>query len=138
MRKKNILILDDDKVILECLKCILISEGYNVFISKNIFEAEMILVNKKIDLLLSDVNVGDEYGFDLANTATALNLYLPVIMMTGDINGKDYRKAKLAGYDYISKPLDIQSLCNTIYDLLKEDYLNFESLDFRFEDRLAI
>ena len=138
MRKKNILILDDDKAILECLKCILLSEGYNVFISENIFQAEMILVYNEIDLLLSDVNVGDEYGFDLANTATALNLYLPVIMMTGDLNGRDFRKAKLFGYDYISKPLDLQSLCNTIYDLLKEDYINFKSLDYRYEDRLAV
>ena len=51
----NILVVDDDKEIVESIDIFLRNEGYNVYKAYNGIEALDVLVNKEVHLILMDI-----------------------------------------------------------------------------------
>ncbi|KAB8036769.1 response regulator [Silvanigrella paludirubra] len=90
---KNVLILDDEKDLRTILSLKINKMGYAVSVAENIAEANKILDSKHIDLIISDLFLGQESGLDLLKTLSINAPKIPFIFITG------------ASEDDISKPI---------------------------------
>ena len=108
--KKTILIVDDEKMILNLLAHNLEKEGYNVIEATDGLEAINIDQEKKIDLILLDVMLPRLDGLSVCKRVKNM-LNIPILMVTA----KDDELDKILGLelgadDYITKPFNIREL----------------------------
>jgi two-component system chemotaxis sensor kinase CheA len=101
-----ILIAEDSPTFLEILKDIVSSSGYKVKIAQNGKYAYQILKNEKIDLVISDIQMQEMNGFDLAynikNDPELMNI--PIIFISSIETDKDAERGISTGADiYITK-----------------------------------
>lgn len=111
---KRILLLEDEKEILELIQEILEGEGYNV-IAFNHYESAGNIMDFDPQLILLDIRLSNGYGHLLcedlkANPKTA---HIPVILVSGASNLE-----KIAG-DYkadgfLAKPFDMEDLIKMV------------------------
>lgn len=104
-RDFNILIVDDEKVLLENLYDFLKNKGFKkVYTAKNLKESRFKLENFKIDLLVLDLMLSDGSGFDLLKELRKSS-DIPVIILSA-LDGIDDRKEgfKNKADDYLVKP----------------------------------
>ena len=108
--KKTILIVDDEKMILNLLSCNLIKEGYNVIEAKDGLEAITIAQEEKPDLMLLDIMLPKLDGLSVCKRVKNI-MNVPILMVTA----KDDELDKILGLelgadDYITKPFSIREL----------------------------
>jgi DNA-binding response OmpR family regulator len=120
MREK-ILILDDDKDILEILTLILTESGYEILSlsnGKKIFEE---LKRFEPKLILMDVMLGDMDGLEICKSLKSKIQYkdLPIIIVSASHDLKDILNHPGAPNDYLEKPFDIDLLLSKV-----DKYLN--------------
>lgn len=105
----NILIVDDDRQVLEHLQQLLLLQGYRVaFIPRGAFLFQR-LEKENFDLLLLDINLPGKNGIELLREVKAHPAFsaLPVIMITGeDERATLARCFELGANDYIRKPIN--------------------------------
>ncbi|MCH2205974.1 MAG: fused response regulator/phosphatase [Lentisphaerales bacterium] len=105
--KHKVLIIDDHVVMREVVADILAFEDYEVFMLECTVKAMNVLEDKGISLLLLDVNLPGESGYDfiLRMKKNEACKDIPVIFMTGldNIDDKIYG-FELGAVDYIVKP----------------------------------
>ncbi|MEQ1839345.1 MAG: sigma-54 dependent transcriptional regulator [Verrucomicrobiales bacterium] len=106
----TILIVDDEKNTREGLRLSLEDE-FDVYIAANIAEAEEVLKNESVDVMLTDLRLGAENGMDLITKALARSKPPVCILMTayGSVDVA-VEAMKKGAYDYVSKPLNIDEL----------------------------
>ena len=108
--KKTILIVDDEKMILNLLAHNLEKEGYNVIEASDGLEAINVVQNKKVDLILLDVMLPKLDGLSVCKRIKNM-MNVPILMVTA----KDDELDKILGLelgadDYITKPFNIREL----------------------------
>lgn len=103
----KILLVDDEPVSIKILEKTLIKEGYNIILANNGPEARKLASEYLPDIILLDVMMPGEDGFEVANQlkkdpGTAS---IPVIFLTGrdDLEGK-VKAFDLGAVDYVTKP----------------------------------
>ena len=104
--KDNILVLDDEKDIVDILDYYLTNEGYNVlkFIAPK--EAISCIENEKIDLAILDVMLPEVSGFYICKKIRELHKY-PILMLTAKDSFVDMINGlSLGADDYITKPFE--------------------------------
>ena len=122
---RSILVIDDEKSILQTIEGILSDEGFEVH-----SELSAITALKKIDEMLPDLVILDIWMPDMNGIDALVKLkqeypYLQVIMMSGHADVETAVKAtKLGAYDFIEKPLTIEELLLAI-----NNALNFYQLE---------
>jgi len=106
----TLLIVDDEKNTREGLRLSLEDE-FDIYIAANIAEAEEILKNESIDVMLTDLRLGGENGMDLITRSLARPRPPICILMTayGSVDVA-VEAMKKGAYDYVSKPLHIDEL----------------------------
>ncbi len=109
--KKSILIVDDEKMILNLLTHNLEKEGYKVVEASDGLEAIDIVQNQKIDLILLDVMLPKLDGLSVCKRIKNMDINIPILMVTA----KDDELDKILGLelgadDYITKPFNIREL----------------------------
>ncbi len=150
MNKKHILIIEDEKSIVDFLKIGLEIEGYFVYYSYNGNKALKIFTEKKIDIVILDLMLPDIDGFKLCKILKEFNSEIPVIMLTAKKEIKD----KISGFDagaddYITKPFNFEELLARIkanlrkykkfYEKIvkfKHFELNLETFEFRINNKI--
>ena len=110
MKKKKILIVDDDSDIAEILEFNLIGEGFDVIVA-NSAEIAIPLVDNSVDLILLDVMMGGMSGYKMAEQLRKDEKNNPIIFITA----KGEENSILTGFslgadDYISKPFSIKEV----------------------------
>ncbi|UZW14177.1 response regulator transcription factor [Clostridium pasteurianum] len=110
----NILVVEDEFSINDILTVALTSEGYKV---KSVFsskEARRLMEVYKPDLILLDINLPDESGFELCRYVNA-EYKLPVIMLTARNDVIDrVLGLELGADDYITKPFNIKEVMTRV------------------------
>lgn len=109
MSPPKILVVDDDKLILELLTDILVGEGFEVRTAKNGIDALERLNENTPDLIVCDVMMPEMNGYELLsvvqndkNTST-----IPFVFLSSKSQVKDRIKGYNRGADdYITKPFD--------------------------------
>ena len=121
-KKNNILVVDDSETNLVLLEAILEEENFNVRTALSAKEGfELIQLNIP-DLILLDILMPNENGFDLLNKLNASENYnqIPVIIVTAFANDENKSKASDYGVvDVIEKPIDIPDFLDKVYQALK-------------------
>ena len=131
--KKSILLIDDDEHFLYVLKVRLEQAGYLPFIAKNWADAEKILNENKIDLIVLDIILPKKNGYEICYELKKNEKFsmIPVIMLSQKNGAKDrYDAARVGADGYISKPFEAQELIYKIEVVLNEFNKGFE-IDFK-------
>lgn len=120
---QRILVVDDSPFILELVRDVLVREGYDVDRAINGHEAMIAIGEAPPDLVLLDIIMPEMSGYQVCRLIRSDERLkaLPVVMMTAKDTQKDRFWGLEVGADaYITKPIEEQSLLETITSLLKE------------------
>lgn len=100
---KRILLVDDEKEIMELLEDFLLVEGYEVYKASNAEQARKVLLQTDIDLLLLDIMMPGESGFSLCK-AIRQESNIPILFLTALEKDTDIiRGLHIGADDYIVK-----------------------------------
>ncbi len=113
----NILIVDDEKPIVESTCELLSILGYSVTGETNGIKAVEIVGKDPnfYDLILTDMTMPKINGLDLARKIRKINAEIPIILCTGFSHGLTKEKCESAGIrDMIMKPMIFSELSSTI------------------------
>lgn len=103
---ETILVVDDEKEIVELVEFYLKNEGFSVIKAFNSSDALNIISQNKINLVILDIMLPDMSGFDLCKTIREKHLF-PIIMLTAKIDNIDKINGLTIGADdYITKPFN--------------------------------
>lgn len=114
---KNILLVDDSKTELHVLSDMLIKRGYSVRTAENGEEALKRLAEETPDLILMDVVMPGQNGFQLTRAITRDERFanVPVIMCTSKNQETDKVWGMRQGArDYVVKPVKAEELLSKI------------------------
>ena len=120
MAIKKILIVDDSKTELMFMTDLLTKSGFAVKTAENAEDAFRRLAEEKPDLILMDVVMPGQNGFQLTRAITRDPLYsdVPIIMCTSKNQETDRVWGMRQGAkDYITKPVDADDLMSKIKSL---------------------
>lgn len=113
MAIRNVLIVDDSKTELMFMTDLLQKKGFTVRTAENAEDAFRRLAEEKPDLILMDVVMPGQNGFQLTRAITRDPLYadVPIIMCTSKNQETDRVWGMRQGArDYVTKPLDTEEL----------------------------
>ena len=119
----NILVVDDDKEIVESIEIYLKNEGFNIFKAYNGIEALEILVEKEIHLILMDIMMPKLDGIK-ATIKIRQDKNIPIILVSA--KGEDTDKIlglNIGADDYITKPFNLLELIARVKSNLRR-YMN--------------
>ena len=106
----NILVVDDDKEIVESIEIFLRNEGYNVYKAYNGVEALDILVNKEVHLILMDIMMPKLDGIK-ATIKIRKEKNIPIILVSAKSEDTDkIMGLNIGADDYITKPFNLLEL----------------------------
>src|SRR4030067_1174103 len=108
---ENILIIEDEKSLLDLLSVVLKKEGYRVKTCLAPTKVFDILENEELDLLICDIKLPQNSGMEGLKYVRENRPEIPVIMITAYGSLKQAVEALKAGaIDYILKPFDVEEL----------------------------
>ncbi|MBV8837384.1 MAG: response regulator [Alphaproteobacteria bacterium] len=115
----HLLVVDDDRRIRDLLSRFLNGEGYRVTTADNAADARAKLGSLAFDLLVLDVMMPGETGFQLAKSLRQTSA-VPILMLTAKAEA-DSRIAglELGADDYVPKPFEPRELSLRIANILK-------------------
>ncbi len=115
----HLLVVDDDRRIRDLLSRFLASEGYRVTTAETAADAHAKLKGLSFDLLVLDVMMPGETGFDLAKAIRG-DSNVPILMLTArDAAESRIRGLEIGADDYLSKPFEPRELSLRIANILK-------------------
>src|SRR3990172_8437284 len=134
-----VLVVDDDRIILDSLCEFLRLEGYHAEGVPSYSQAIQAIDRRLIDLIISDVNMPGGNGFELLHVVRKRSPETVVVMMTGYGTIESAVEAiKMGAYDYLTKPIIDDELKVCIeravaqQAILRENRILRETLDLRF------
>ncbi len=108
---EKILIIDDEKSVLDMLNVVFKKEGYRVKKSLSAQKALELIDEEDFDLILSDIRLPQISGMELLRKVKEKKPGIPVIMITAYGTIKQAVEAFKAGaIDYVVKPFDVEEL----------------------------
>ena len=81
--RQRVLVVEDELLLGEIATEALTDAGYEAFMAASAEEAEVVLRDMSMDLLFTDINLGGQDGFELAQTALSLQPLLSVVFTSG-------------------------------------------------------
>ncbi|MBI4642063.1 MAG: response regulator [Candidatus Tectomicrobia bacterium] len=114
-RVDRILVVDDEKTIRLVFQSTLYRAGYEVVVAEDAREGLEALDRESFDVVVADIILPRMTGIDLLEQIRRKDPDLPVILITGEPNLETATEAlRLGAYDYISKPINRQSLIHLV------------------------
>jgi DNA-binding NtrC family response regulator len=130
--RERILIVDDDKIILESLAEFLRLEGYEAVGAPSFAAALTAMERQRVNLVLTDVNMPENDGFELLRVIKQRYPDAVVIMITGYGTIESAVEAiKMGAYDYLTKPIIDDEIRLVVERALKQQSLIRENRDLR-------
>ena len=110
----NVLVVDDEPSIRLTMGEFLKRAGYSVLIVPDYDSAAMLQADD-LDAAVIDINLPGKNGIQLLQKITSAEIYVPVIMITGEPNWSVLPEIVRAGaYDFIAKPITKNVLLNVV------------------------
>ena len=119
--KTHILIVDDDNRIRDLLKEYLKENNYIVSTSENAENAKIKLNHFKFDLIVLDVKMPGQNGYDLTKEIKKI-MEIPIILLTakGEVENR-IKGLELGADDYIGKPFEPKELLLRIRNIINKN-----------------
>ncbi|HEV8168009.1 MAG TPA: response regulator, partial [Pyrinomonadaceae bacterium] len=146
----NVLLVDDEPSLRLTMSEFLKRAGYAVSAAAN-YESAVAVNTESIDVAVVDINLPGKSGIELLQTLCCAEIYIPVIMITGEPNLSVIPQIVRAGaYDFIAKPIIKDVLLNAVARAVEKKRLTdekrrleqeikryAEELEMRVEERTA-
>ncbi len=118
-QKKTILVVDDEPTILIMMAEVLDTAGYHTLIASNGEEAEQVLNEEQVDLILLDIMLPGRNGIELLEHYRSRFADIPIIMVTGFGKVEHAIQCfKKGAIDFLPKPISPEKLLSTIKRIL--------------------
>ena len=115
----NILIVDDDKRILELIDDYLSKNNFRVNVASNSLEAREKIENIEFDLIILDIMMPGETGLKLTDSLKKNNFKTPILLLSALGEPEDRIKGlEIGANDYLSKPFEPKELLLRIKNIL--------------------
>ncbi|AYJ80330.1 response regulator [Aliarcobacter cryaerophilus ATCC 43158] len=119
LKNINILYLEDDENLLKHTSDILEDFVANIYGVKNTIDAMKILLEKKVDVIISDILLENENGINFLKYIKSKNIQIPAILTTAHTDTNYLIESiKLKVENYLLKPINIDELLNSLYDVV--------------------
>lgn len=138
MAKEKILVVDDERNIVELVKYNLEKEGYEVICAYDGFEAVTLAKQERPDLIILDIMLPGQGGLDVCRLLRKESS-VPIIMATA--KGEEMDKIlglELGGDDYITKPFSPRELVARVKAILRRTSMKPDEKDEFAFGELAI
>jgi len=123
LKNFNVLYIEDDKNILNSLSEILVDFVKNVFTAENTTDAFKILKEKHIDVIISDILLGEKNGLEFISFLKNNGYEIPFILTTAYTETEYLLNAiKLKAVNYLVKPIRVKELLDSIYEVVLPKY----------------
>jgi len=109
---KKILVVDDDEDILEIVKYILISHGFDVYTHSTSFNVSEVVMYYHPNLILLDISLRGKSGTQICKELKQINT-IPIILVSAYADQAE-ALAECHADAFIEKPFGINSLVNAI------------------------
>jgi len=127
--QRRIFLLEDDLQLHSTVKQFLEHLGYEVLSAYDAHEARDLLYEKRVDLMLLDVKVPYQNGFDLLHDLREEGNQSPAIFITSLHTVEDLTRGFDAGCDdYIRKPFALKELQMRLEANLKKSFQTHDSM----------
>jgi CheY-like chemotaxis protein len=114
----RVLVVDDDLAVGELMRDLLLELGHRVTLTHNAAQALTALAQHGADLLLTDLDLDETSGWQLARQARRQHPDLLIGMVTGWPLGASAAEIKSRGVDFVlAKPFSISTLVETLASL---------------------
>lgn len=131
-KRIKILIIEDDSILLQNIKDILLEENYSVKTAVEGNEGIKRIISWLPDLIICDIAIPNRNGYQVLETISdnKKTQRIPFIFLTAKVEKDDIRKGMMLGADdYIFKPFDISDLLNSIKLRLEKSSLLIKESD---------
>lgn len=129
-KHQSILIVDDERGVRDSLSRVLAREGYELHLAASAREAERILGEEEVAVVISDYRMPDKSGIDLLKAAKKKSPDIEFILITGHGTiEKAVEAMKEGAYDFITKPFKRAELLRIVTKA-------FEKYNLEYENRL--
>lgn len=119
LMKPKILIVDDDRPVLESLTKLLEAQQYEVYPARDAIEAMEYFNSQPMDLVVLDINLGVDNGWKVFEKMTSTKPFVPTIVITAEWGQRE--QAVALGVDgLIEKPIDVPAFLKMIREFLAE------------------
>ena len=104
---QTLLVIDDDPLILQCMRLCLPEPDYHVMTAESAGQAISAFRSGQPDAVLLDIQLPDQSGLALIHEIRELDGRVPVILMTGHGTSETAIAAMSGGaFDYVTKPFE--------------------------------
>ncbi|HNO68150.1 MAG TPA: sigma-54 dependent transcriptional regulator [Pseudomonadota bacterium] len=111
----HVLVADDEALILQSLRGVLLQEGFEVTAASSGEQAWQTFVATRPDVVLLDLVLGDITGIDVLRRIRQLSPETKVILISAHATLEQAVEAmKLGGYDFIRKPFELEEIVTTV------------------------
>lgn len=118
--KKTILVVDDDRELVDGLRIFLEKQGYRVMTAHNGHDAKQAVTNQRPDLMILDMMMPRMGGYPVLEFFKDKPDAPPIIMITANEGSRHKAYAEYLGViDYIRKPFAMERLLETVSQALK-------------------
>src|SRR5262245_17919980 len=129
-----ILLVDDDESLATLLGQRLRREGYDVRSCGNVAQAKEVLNEVTFDVIVLDVMLPDQSGFELCAELRTRDIETPILMLTARGNVTDrVTGLRMGADDYLRKPFDVPELLARIESLRRRNARSGRGSSSRFE-----
>ncbi|MBA3011829.1 MAG: response regulator [Proteobacteria bacterium] len=124
MRPEKILVVDDEKRIVDNIARCLNREGFDVTGAHDGSEAVALFEHQRFDLILLDISMPGMNGYEVMEHIFGLDGDVLIIIMTGFASVESAVKAlKKGAWDYLKKPFEYTDLIKTVKNALAQSNL---------------
>jgi len=110
---KKVLVVDDDQNILEVIKYILTSYGFEVHTHSTGLNVVEVVLDYEPDLILLDVRLPGKLGTEICKELKDLHCAIPIILFSAHMQQTNFME--IFGADaFMRKPFDVKDLVNTV------------------------
>ena len=118
----NILIVDDDPVVIKSCSRILLEDGHETCTADSVEAGEKELSRTVFDLMITDIKMPGQDGFEMARRARKLHPDMPILMMTGYLMPETVNDIRRLGVThFIAKPFTPSELMEAVEDATRND-----------------
>ena len=119
LKNINILYLEDDENLLKHTIDILEDFVANIYGVNKSIDAMKILLEKKVDVIISDILLENENGINFLKYIKSKDIQIPAILTTAHTDTNYLIESiKLKVENYLLKPINIDELLNSLYDVI--------------------
>jgi len=117
---KNILLIEDDKLISSLVRFRLNKEGYNVTAVEDGIKGMEAIDSGEHDLIITDVMIPFKNGIEIISHSKKINPNIPIIVLSslGEEEGTVLKAFNLGASDFIPKPFNPNELAIRVQRLI--------------------